>query len=1092
VTVQEARRAVPLKVPFRSARSEPGSIAAPTNRTSKLWIWFLAWEAVVALIYFPFGFPSGHPRILGVVPWMEWPGQVFAWAVLGLSAVVAIALGIRLYRPRTPLAWWFICAGVFLFISGDTCYKFWHQIIGTNIPFPSFIDAIYITMYPVLAAGLLLLARSRAPKGDRSSLLDSLIITVGLGLLSWIFLIGPNVRAHGGLLVRLTAAAYPLGDVLVLAMLAHLWSAGGLRNTAGRLLAIGTVGTLVADSVYGLANLHSGWNWSDGNPFDLGWILFYACWGAAALHPSMRELSESRLASPPRTSGARLVILGAVSLIAPIALLAETSAGTPVDARAVAAVAAVMFLLVVLRMAEVVWAHSQAVTREKVLRQKAGELVGAPSRDEICAATVKAVEELITDRFNVSCIALAIRNEAGTFRTMAAKGGRLDEVFDLGEFGPDVKAHLEAGIIVRSDRRGPSASGDDTERLLICPITSRDELSGVIMVHTSDELPIDLTNTLETLASQVSLALDRELLSEAFHSRRSEARFQSMVQNASDVILIARPDSTITYQTPSAKRILGYDPGSLEGLRLTSLVHPGDAEAAIAAYTGVALRADASFTGEWRFRNAEGLWRYFEVKANNLLDDPTVAGIVLTLRDVTERKGLEEELKHQAFHDALTGLANRALFRDRVEHALVRAARNQLSVAVLFLDLDDFKLVNDSLGHGAGDDLLVAVATRLTSVLSAGDTAARLGGDEFAILLEEISSAEDAGRVAEVVLNDLRRPFEVNNQSVSVRGSIGIALSSGSEDPAGLLQAADVAMYAAKGLGKNCFELYRASLQEAMSRRLEQTAELQKAVEESEFVLHYQPIVPLEGGHPKGVEALVRWNHPERGLLPPKDFIPLAEDTGLIVGIGRWVLQRACQDVASWQRRFPFEHPLTASVNISARHFQHDDLVADVSHALRLSGMDPSCLILEITESVLVYDAESVISRMLELKSLGVTFAIDDFGTGYSSLSYLKQFPIDILKVDKSFVDDVGRSDKASALTRAIVEIAQSLNLDTIAEGIEEAQQAVGLRALGCRFGQGYFFARPIAHDDMEAFLQSIATTGSTDQSRKEGRGVPV
>jgi diguanylate cyclase (GGDEF)-like protein/PAS domain S-box-containing protein len=1074
------------------ARPSPDSPAAPTDRTSKLWIWFLVWEAVVALIYSPFGFPSGHPRILGVVPWMEWPGQVFAWAVLGLSAVVAIAVGIRRYRPRTPVAWWFICAGVFLFISGDTCYKFWHQIIGNpNIPFPSFIDAIYITMYPVLAAGLLLLARSRAPKGDRSSLLDSLIITVGLGLLSWIFLIGPNVRAHGGLLVRLTAAAYPLGDVLLLAMLAHLWSAGGLRNTAGRLLAIGTVGTLVADSVYGLANLHSAWNWSDGNPFDLGWILFYACWGAAALHPSMRELSESRLVSPPRTSGARLVVLGAVSLIAPIALLAETSAGKPVDARAVAAVAAVMFLLVVLRMAEVVWAHSQAVTREQVLRQKAGELVGAPSREEICSATVKAVEELIADRFDVSCIALAVRNEGGTFRTVAVKGNQPDEVLDLGDFGPEVKDVLEAGITVRSGRRGASASGDD-ERLLICPITSRDELSGIILVYSSAELPTDLTNTLETLASQVSLALDREQLSEAFHSRRSEARFQSMVQNASDVILIARRDSTITYQTPSAKRILGYDPGSLEGLRLTSLVHPGVGEAAIAAYSGVALRADASFTGEWRFRNAEGLWRYFEVKANNLLDDPTVAGIVLTLRDVTERKGLEEELKHQAFHDALTGLANRALFRDRVEHALIRAARNQLSVAVLFLDLDDFKLVNDSLGHGAGDDLLVAVATRLTSVLSAGDTAARLGGDEFAILLEEISSADDAGRVADLLLNDLRRPFEVNNQSVSIRGSIGIALSTGSEDPAGLLQAADVAMYAAKGLGKNCFELYRASLQEAMSHRLEQTAELQKAVEESEFVLHYQPIVPLEGGHPKGVEALVRWNHPERGLLPPKDFIPLAEDTGLIVGIGRWVLQRACQDVASWQRRFPFEHPLTASVNISARHFQHDDLVTDVSHALRTSGMDASCLVLEITESVLVYDAEAVISRMLELKSLGVSFAIDDFGTGYSSLSYLQQFPIDILKVDKSFVDDVGRSDKASALTRAIVEIAQSLNLDTIAEGIEEAQQADGLRDLGCRFGQGFFFARPIAHDDMEAFLQAVVPNVSSDPSRKEAQGVRV
>jgi EAL domain-containing protein (putative c-di-GMP-specific phosphodiesterase class I) len=277
-----------------------------------------------------------------------------------------------------------------------------------------------------------------------------------------------------------------------------------------------------------------------------------------------------------------------------------------------------------------------------------------------------------------------------------------------------------------------------------------------------------------------------------------------------------------------------------------------------------------------------------------------------------------------------------------------------------------------------------------------------------------------------------------------------------------------------------------------MSRRLERTAELQLAVDESEFVLHYQPIVPLHGGQPKGLEALVRWNHPERGLLPPKDFIPLAEDTGLIVAIGRWVLEQACHDVVTWQRRFPFEQPLIASVNISARHFQHDDLVVDVSHALRASGLDPSCLILEITESVLVYDPDSVVSRMLELKALGVAFAIDDFGTGYSSLSYLKQFPIDILKVDKSFVDDVGRSDKASALTRAIVEIAQSLNLDTIAEGIEEEQQAEGLRDLGCRFGQGYFFARPIPCEDIDLFLGAMNPAGSAQPRRDGARELAV
>ncbi len=1051
-----------------------------TNAPPNAWKWFLLFEAVVALIYFPLGIPSGSPHILGVVPWMEWTGQVPAWSVLGLSAVAAIAYGIYRYRPKTPIAWWFIGGGVLLFITGDTIYKSWHQIIGNqNIPFPSFIDAIYITMYPVLAIGLLMLARSRARGSDRASLLDALMITIGVGLLSWIFLIGPNVRAPGGLLVRCTAAAYPLGDVLVLAMLAHLWSAGGLRNTAGRLLAIGTLGTLVADTVYGLANLHSSWNWNDGNPFDLGWILFYACWGAAALHPSMRELSEPRQMAPLRTSRSRLVLLGAVTLVAPVVLLVETTDGKPVDAAAIAGVAAVMFLLVVLRMSGVVRAHQQAVTREQVLRREASELVGAPGRPGIHETTINAVSDLVGREVEVSSISFAVAAATGSFTVVAssveAAHGR---IINLSDLPAAAREGLIAGKAVRCPApQSAPTSHRDNDRLFICPVVAGDELTGLIVLQTPQELPVDLTNTLETLATQVGLALDRETLTEAFHAQRSEARFQTLVQSASDVILIARPDTTIMYQTPSAKRTLGYATGALEGVSLTSLLHPDDVEKAMAAYGAVASKAGISVTTEWRIRHGEGSWRYVEAVANNLLADPTVEGIVLTLRDVTERKGLEEELKHQAFHDALTGLANRALFRDRLEHALARSARSATSLAVLFLDLDDFKLVNDSLGHAAGDELLVAVASRLMRTLRSGDTAARFGGDEFAILLEETNDAEYPCWVAERLLEELKPPFRVEDRPVAVRGSIGIAHSqSGMEGPAELLRAADVAMYAAKARGKNCYEIYDPALQRAVSERLERTAELQRAVEEEEFVLHYQPIVTLEAGEAIGVEALIRWNHPERGLLGPNEFIPLAEETGLIIPIGAWVLDEACRRAIGWQREHGLTKRLRVSVNISARQFHHDDLVTDVSRALSSSGLDPSCLVLEITESVLVRDAQSVVSRMLELKSLGVGFAVDDFGTGYSSLSYLKRFPIDVLKVDKSFVDDVGDSDKASALAKAIVQLGQSLNLETVAEGIEKARQVDSLRALGCRFGQGFFFARPVPAEQMDGLLPRMAS----------------
>jgi diguanylate cyclase (GGDEF)-like protein/PAS domain S-box-containing protein len=1042
------------------------------------WRWFLAFEAVLALIYFPFGFPAAHPRLASFVPWMEWPGQVPAWALLGLSAAAAIVYGVRRNRPNAPVAWWFLGGGVLLFITGDTSYKFWHQIIGQqNIPFPSFIDAIYIAMYPVLAVGLLLLARARVPGGNRASLLDSLTITLGVGLLSWTFLIGPSVRGPGDVLVRLTAAAYPLGDILVLAMLAHLWSAGGLRNTAGRLLAIGAVGTLVSDSLYGLANLHPGWNWHDGNPVDLGWMVFYACWGAAALHPSMRALSEPTQATAPRTSYARLMLLAAASLIAPAVLLVEAALGKPVDAEVIAVVAAAMFLLVLMRMAGLVRDHQHAMTRERVLRTAAAELVAAPGKDGIYEATITAVSALVSGHSDAVGVTFAMSSPTAGLIVVAQSGEpAAEKLLSLISLRPDVRETLNEGKVARcAIELAPSTRGgeqDSSEQILICPLLDKDQLQGLIAVTSATVLPVDLTNTIETLAAQVGLALDREALSETFHARRSEARFQTLVQNASDVILIARPDTTITYQTPSARSILGYEPGALEGERFTTLLHPDDVEQALAVYTAVAFRAGTPVTAQWRVRHREGSWSYVEVVANNLLSDPTVEGIVLTMRDVSERKALEEELKHQAFHDALSGLANRALFRDRLEHASARAARSQTSLAVLFLDLDDFKLVNDSLGHAAGDEMLVVVAERLTRSLRTGDTAARFGGDEFAILLEETSGPDEACRLAARIIDDLRAPMRISDREVQVRASIGIALSpAGGEAPADLLQAADVAMYAAKGRGKGRYEVYHPALQVAITERLERSAELQRAVDRQEFVVYYQPIVTLDGDKTVGVEALVRWRHPTRGLLLPAEFIALAEETGLIIPLGRWVLKEACQQARQWQLDHDQAGKLRLSVNISARHFQHDGLVEDVSSALGLAGFDAGNLVLEITESVLVQDADAVVARMLALKLLGVAFAIDDFGTGYSSLSYLKRFPIDILKVDKSFVDGVGDSPETGALAEAIVQLGNTLHLETVAEGIEQARQVEGLRALGCQFGQGFYFAKALPAQEIDDLL---------------------
>jgi len=1047
------------------------------------WRWFLVFEGVLALVYWPFGAASKTP-IIGVLPWMEWPGQVPAWALIGLSSVAAIAYGAWRYRTNARFAWMMIGAGVLLFITGDTAYKAWHQLIGQqNIPFPSFIDAIYIAMYPVLAVGLLLLTRARVPDGDRSSLLDALIITLGVGLLSWTFLIGPNVRGPGDLLARLTAVAYPLGDILVLAMLAHLWSAGGLRNTAGRLLAIGTVGALASDTVYGLANLHPGWNWQDGNPVDLGWILFYACWGAAALHPSMRALSAPVGPRTPRMTIARLGLLTAASLIAPLILLTESAMRNQVDTPVVAVVAGAMFLLVLLRMAGLVQAYRRSTDREQVLRTAAADLVAASGLEGVHQATNTAVRALVGGHAGDVSTTLVDRSPSSQAWVVADSDDATPQrLVRLLSSDPTLLATLNerkaADTVLENDDGMGHAADPPTEQVVMFPLAARDELQAIIAVTTTDPLPTELRVAIETLAVQAGMALDREALAEAFHARRSEVRFRTLVQNASDVILIVRPDTTIAYQTPSAQRILGYQPNMLEGQRFTSLLHPDDVEQAIAVYTRVASQAGASVSAQWRVRHEQGAWLTIDVVATNLLSHPTVDGIVLTMRDVSERKRLEEELKHQAFHDALSGLANRALFRDRLDHALARASRSRTSLAILFLDLDDFKLVNDGFGHSVGDELLIAVGQRIVESLRTGDTAARFGGDEFAVLLEELGDTEEAYEVADRIIAALRNPIFVDGHEVQIRASVGVAFSpAGAEQSSELLQAADVAMYAAKNNGKGRYEVYHPALHEATVERLERTVELQRALDREEFVVYYQPIVSLAGEQTVGVEALVRWQHPERGLLLPKEFIGLAEDTGLIIPLGRWVLEQACHQVSQWQADHGLTDELHISVNISARHFQHNNLVVDVSNALEASGLDPKSLVLEITESVLVQDTDAVIARMLELKMLGVSFAIDDFGTGYSSLSYLKRFPIDILKVDRSFVEDVVEQ-RDGALAKTIVQLGRTLNLRTVAEGIEHKPQLERLRALGCQFGQGYLFAKPLPPDDIANLFVRLKSEG--------------
>jgi diguanylate cyclase (GGDEF)-like protein/PAS domain S-box-containing protein len=559
----------------------------------------------------------------------------------------------------------------------------------------------------------------------------------------------------------------------------------------------------------------------------------------------------------------------------------------------------------------------------------------------------------------------------------------------------------------------------------------------------------------------------------------SEERFRSLVTYTSDIITILEVDGTVRYISPAVERVTGHKPEEQVGTNAFGSVHPDDRERALGVFAEVLTQPGLHPPLEFRVPHKDGSWRYLEHVVNNLLDDPVVRGVVVTSGDITERKALEEQLRYQAFHDPLSGLPNRALFMDRLEHALARANRRGDKVAVLFMDLDNFKVINDSLGHEVGDQLLVAVAERLKACLRPEDTVVRLGGDEFTVLIEDVDGVSDAARVAERIADILQPPFALNQYEVFATISIGIALSSPpQEQPADLLRHADLAMYRAKHKGKARYEVFEPSMGTDALERLVLENELRRALERGEFKVYYQPIVTLESGKIAGMEALVRWEHPTRGLVLPEEFLSVAEDTGLIVRIGQGVLREACNQMRAWQERYPSAPPLTVSVNLSPRQFFRPELVAEI---LGETEIDPDSLQLEITEGALRSNGvHSANHTLRNLKDLGVQLAIDDFGIGYSSLSYLKRFPVDFLKIDRSFIAGLGQhtdgASKDAEIVSAMIELTHALGLEAIAEGVETAEQLTRLRQMKCNLAQGNYFSEPLPSEALAVILEEDLT----------------
>jgi diguanylate cyclase (GGDEF)-like protein/PAS domain S-box-containing protein len=534
---------------------------------------------------------------------------------------------------------------------------------------------------------------------------------------------------------------------------------------------------------------------------------------------------------------------------------------------------------------------------------------------------------------------------------------------------------------------------------------------------------------------------------------QADARMRALIDSSLDLVLIVDGSGGVRYHSPGIAQMLGFQREVQSGTRLVHLLHPDDAPLMDESLRRIRAAGETKPI-ECRWRHADGTVRWLETVFKNLLEDPKVNGIVLNSRDITERQRLSEGLRKRAFHDPLTGLANRARFEEHLAHASRDGEQ-----AVLFIDLDNFKTVNDSLGHAAGDQFLGEVARRLSSCVRVGDMVARMGGDEFAVLVSGSDAKMRAPRIAERILREMAAPIEVARRAITPSASIGIACGGDVQNAQEILRDADLALYEAKRSGKGRAQLYRPVMHAAALEALELETDMRLALENGQFELFYQPLFRLTDGGLIGYEALMRWQHPARGLLGPGTFIQLAEETGLIVPLTRWALSAACQQAAIWNR--PGFGPLEVSVNLSLVNLEDSEILDDVAHALKTSQIAPEHLVLEITESTVMREHDMGREILDDLKKLGVRLALDDFGTGYSSLSRLSELPFDSLKIPRPFIERITHDDQDFALTQGIVDLGHHLDLTIVAEGIETSSQLGSVRAIGCELGQGFLLAKP-------------------------------
>jgi diguanylate cyclase (GGDEF)-like protein len=1026
--------------------------------------------------------------------------------LIGLCGGVAILIGVARNRPARLAPWLLLAAANLSSVAAELSLHVVTLLSDGTVPFPSFADAIFLAEYPLSLAGLLLFVRSRSTGRDWSGWIDGLCLAVGLGLLSWLFFLELDTADPVlSWLQRSVAFAFPLGDVLILLALSRLLAPGTVRGASIWLLTVGTLGGAASDVVYDLLSYTD--RHAEALMIGLGWIVCYIAWGAAALHPSMTELTRRDGDEQPDPSPLAMAMLLLASLIPPVFLFVRSFIRHDGPDSVIAVACALLFVLMFTRLWDLAASGRRGLVRERTLRMASAALASAGSVAEVAAAVRDAAVALVPKVPADRAAILTVRdgdylrqvNPSGTQSArppdpvsiwLKLAEGRTPKFVSVAEIRA---ARFSVAVA------GPAPDPSDEvgcQGALLCPLTLKDRpvgdpFIGLLEFFGNRDVLRSRATVLEILAGQAALAVERLELSAEVVRQRGEALFRTLVQDTTDVVLIIGDDRRVRYATPSAADLFGIV--TVEGKLLTDLVAPSaraDVDRVLdltlllgastePASTGPASTEPASTRPASTFPGyllhiemRDGRMAVLEIRWSDLRHDATVGGLVFTLRDVTEQHELQEELKHRAFHDTLTGLPNRALFTKETSAAMAAAQADGRTAGVLFVDLDDFKVVNDTMGHSVGDELLVAVAARLASAVRRTDIAARFGGDEFALLIGDAPDPDAVDAFAERIVAAFAEPFTLQGAEVLAAATVGVATSQDSVDVDELLRHADLALYAAKTAGKRRWRHYQPVLTSGMRRRRELQTSLEDAVKAEEFTLAYQPIVALTSGEIAGFEALIRWPSGRYGMTLPGEFIPLAEETGLIVPLGGWVLRQALSDLVRWRQGLapgaaggpetPEVSRPHVSVNVSARQFRDPGFVDSVRQALHASGLPPAALLLELTESLLLGDNDRIRAELTELKEIGVGLAIDDFGTGYSSLSYLLELPIDVLKIDKLFVTGIASSWRRHALVEGIVRLARTLEVEVIAEGIESETERELLAGMGCQFGQGYLLSVPV------------------------------